>query len=292
MINYDYLSKIKGQIALYSGKKTSNILDGEFKSVYRGRSLDFDDLREYAPGDNVKDIDWKSSSKTGKVLIRRYVAEKKHNVLLIVDSGTKMQGNTINGEEKQQVAVSTLGTIAYLVDKHGDDTALLQNTKQGCDFSFFSSGGVHFERMLAGCEKNLKDEGCFDIRSLLTYAAENIRRKMVIFVITDMDGLTCFDERLLKELTVNNDLLVINIEDAYYTGSGLYDLDRRRYPADFLTGSRRLIRAERKIRQGLVERAETTFKRYGVSMTTVGGEAEIVDRVVELLERHRNEHFG
>ena len=291
-VNYDYLSKIKGQISLYASKKTTNILDGEFKSVYRGRSLDFDDLREYAPGDNVKDIDWKSSSKTGKVLIRRFVAEKKHNVLFIVDSGKKMQGDTLNKESKSEVALSALGTVAYLVDKHGDDTALLQNTAQGCDFSFFASGGVHFERMLSRAEKNLADEGSYDIGALLDYAAENIRRKMVIFVITDMDGMDRIDDSLLRKLTVNNDVMLIDVEDAYYTGEELYDVDRERYPADFMLRSRKLIRAERKMRERMMNQALDLYKRHGVSMVTINRESEIIDKVVELLEKHRNENIG
>ena len=64
-MDFDYLAKIKSQISIYTRKKTSNILDGEFGSIYRGRSFDFDDLREYVYGDSVRDIDWKSSSKTG-----------------------------------------------------------------------------------------------------------------------------------------------------------------------------------------------------------------------------------
>ena len=73
-MDYDYLSRIRANLTLYSKKKTANLLDGGFRSIFRGRSLDFDDLREYTYGDNVRDIDWKSSSKTGKTLVRRYIA--------------------------------------------------------------------------------------------------------------------------------------------------------------------------------------------------------------------------
>ena len=68
-MDYDNLSKIRAQVSLFTNRKTSNVLDGDFTSVFRGRSLDFDDLREYAYGDNIKDIDWKSSSKTGILCI-------------------------------------------------------------------------------------------------------------------------------------------------------------------------------------------------------------------------------
>ncbi len=292
MLDYEYLSKIKSLVALHTTKKTSNILDGEFKSIYRGRSLDFDDLREYAPGDNVKDIDWKSSSKTGKVLIRRYVAEKKHNVLFVVDSGSKMHGDTMHRESKSQVATSVMGTIAYLVDKHGDDTALLQNTAKGCDFTYFSTGSAHFENMMAHCEKNLTDTGEYSLAGLLDYAAENIRRKTVMFVITDIDGLYGIEESLVKKLTVNNDVLVVNIDDVYYTGEDLYDMDKSNYPAEFMLKSRRLLRAERKLRTRIYDNAVALFNRYGISMVSVSRESDIVERVIELLEKHRNENIG
>ena len=65
-IDYEYLSKIRRAVALYTNKKTSNILDGDFHSIHKGRSMEFEDLKEYALGDEVHDIDWKSSSRMGK----------------------------------------------------------------------------------------------------------------------------------------------------------------------------------------------------------------------------------
>ena len=147
-MDYDYLSRIRANLTLYSKKKTSNLLDGGFRSIFRGRSLDFDDLREYTYGDNVRDIDWKSSSKTGKTLVRRYIAERKHNILLVGDSGMKMVADTDAGEAKEKLAVMTLGSLAYLANRHGDDFAMLMNRGPGMDFSFFKSGEVHFERIV------------------------------------------------------------------------------------------------------------------------------------------------
>ena len=76
----DYILKVKANLSIYARQKTINILDGAYVSVYKGRSMDFDDLRPYVVGDNVKDIDWKSSSRSRNLLIRRFVAEKRHNV--------------------------------------------------------------------------------------------------------------------------------------------------------------------------------------------------------------------
>lgn len=72
----DYVTKIKANISIYSNKKTSNLLDGSYKSIYKGRSMNFEDLREYIIGDNVKDIDWKASARSNHILVRQFVAEK------------------------------------------------------------------------------------------------------------------------------------------------------------------------------------------------------------------------
>ena len=291
-MDYDYLARIKASITLYTRKKTSNILDGEFGSIYRGRSFDFDDLREYVYGDSVRDIDWKSSSKTGRVLIRRYIADKKHNILFVGDAGAKFKGDTDKGETKTAIALNVLGTISYLVNDHGDDYALLTSTDKGYDFSFFKSGKQHLERLLMRYEKCLAEEEAKPLSGTLDYIAENIRRKMIIFIITDMDGIAQIDETLVKKLTVMNDVMVINVEDAYLTGDNLYDLDAKNYEKDYLLHDKKLHKIEVSERAGRKKKANELFKKYQISMVDVSREDEVVDKIVELFERHKNENVG
>ena len=84
------LSQVKSKMMIYSHEKTRELLSGEYGSVFKGRSMDFDDLREYVIGDDTKDIDWKATARSGNTLIRRYIAIRKHNILLIVDTGKNM----------------------------------------------------------------------------------------------------------------------------------------------------------------------------------------------------------
>ena len=291
-MDYDYLAKIKASISLYTKKKTSNILDGEFGSVYRGRSFDFDDLREYVYGDSVRDIDWKSSSKTGRVLIRRYIADKKHNILFVGDSGAKFMGDTDAGEAKKDIALTTLGTISYLVNDHGDDYALLTSTDKGYDFSFFRSGKRHLENLVMRYEKCLAEEESKPLNKTLDYIAENIRRKMIVFIITDMEGIASLDENLLKKLTVRNDVMLINIEDAYLTGDSLYDLEEKSYEKKFLLKNKKLHQIEVQERNSRKARAKNMYKKYCVSAVDISREEDVVDKIVELFERHKNENVG
>ena len=291
-MDYDYLARIKASIQLYTHKKTSNILDGEFSSIYRGRSFDFDDLREYVYGDSVRDIDWKSSSKTGRVLIRRYIADKKHNILFVGDAGGKFKGDTDAGESKSAIALNVLGTISYLVNDHGDDYALLTSTDQGYDFSFFKSGKQHLENLLIRYEKCLNNEESKPLGETLDYIAENIHRKMIIFIITDMDGIASLNDNLLKKLTVMNDVMIINIEDAFLTSDHLYDLSTKNYEKDYMLHDRKLHAAEVNDRNIRRANAEELFKKHRISAVSVSRENDVVDKVVELFERHKNENIS
>ncbi|MCR5213559.1 MAG: DUF58 domain-containing protein [Eubacterium sp.] len=288
-MDYDYLARIKASISLYTRKKTSNILDGEFSSIYRGRSFDFDDLREYVYGDSVRDIDWKSSSKTGRVLIRRYIADKKHNILFVGDSGYKFQGHTDKGESKSDIALNVMGTISYLVNDHGDDYALLTSTNKGYDFTFFRSGKVHLENLLIKYEKILKEEESKPLNETLDYIAENIRRKMIIFIITDMEGISRLDDNLLKKLSVMNDVMIVNIEDAYLFGDNIFDLETRDYEREYMIHDKKVHNAEIKDRADRKKKAEEIFKKHQISCVDVSREAEIIDKIVELFDRHRIE---
>ena len=291
-MDYDYLAKIKASIALFTRKKTSNILDGEFSSIYRGRSFDFDDLREYVYGDSVRDIDWKSSSKTGRVLIRRYIADKKHNILFVGDSGKKFQGDTDKGESKKDIALTTMGTISYLVNNHGDDYALLTSTNKGYDFSFFKSGKVHLENLFLRYDKCLEAEESKPLNETLDYIAEHIRRKMIIFIITDMAGEAKLEDNLLKKLTVMNDVMIISIEDAFLTGDNLFDLDEGVYEKDYLLKDKMLNQIERSDRISRRKKLDEMYKKYMISSVSISKEDEVIDKIVELFERHKTENIG
>ena len=100
-----YITKVKANLSIYTRKKSSNILEGSYNSIYKGKSMNFEDLREYVIGDNVKDIDWKASARSNKILIKQFVAEKKHNVLFVLDTGKKMLADTKQLESKKENAI-------------------------------------------------------------------------------------------------------------------------------------------------------------------------------------------
>lgn len=102
-----YVTKIKAKVLIHASKKINNLLDGSYRSIFKGASLNFEDLREYVIGDNIKDIDWKASARSLSTLVKQYKAEKKHNILIILDTGRKMLADTEGLESKKEIALMT-----------------------------------------------------------------------------------------------------------------------------------------------------------------------------------------
>ena len=85
-----HLTKVKARLAIHAHRKVRGLLEGEYAAIQVGRGIDFNDLREYVRGDDVKDIDWKASARGRQLLVKRYIAERKHTVLLAVSTGRSM----------------------------------------------------------------------------------------------------------------------------------------------------------------------------------------------------------
>ena len=278
-----YITKIKANLSVYAKKKTSNILEGAYNSIYKGKSMNFEDLREYVIGDNVKDIDWKASARSDKILIKQYIAEKKHNVLFILDTGRKMLADTKELEPKKDVALMAMGTIGYLVEKHGDSISAIYKGKERINYFPFRSGLYNLERILCSYEKEISQES--NLEDLIKYVLKLIKRKMIIFVITDIDGMKNISEGTLKKLSLLHDVMFMNISDAFMTGHSAFDIDQDNYIPDYILEDEKLKEIELKIKTTIYEETKEKFKKYKIVTTTMNRQKDIVNDVFKLLEK-------
>lgn len=281
-----YITKVKANLSIYTKKKTSNILEGTYNSIYKGKSMNFEDLREYVIGDNVKDIDWKASARSNKILIKQYIAEKKHNVLFILDSGKKMLADTKDLECKKEIALMATGTISYLVNKHGDSISAIYKTNNGIKLFPFRTGLYNIENILNLYEKQMSSVS--DLEDLINYVIKFIKRKMIIFVITDIDGMANISEKTLKRLSLLHDVMFINISDALMTGYNAFDIDQDIYIPDYILEDEKLKEIELEIKTKMYDETKEKFKKYKIITTTINKQKDIVNDVFKLLERRKN----
>lgn len=283
----DYVTKIKANISIYSNKKTSNLLDGSYKSIYKGRSMNFEDLREYIIGDNVKDIDWKASARSNHILVRQFVAEKKHNIMIVLDTGKKMLADTKKNEEKKKVALMSAGTIAYLANKNGDYVGSVYNSNN-IVYHQLKMGLYNIEKILNEYNADVEKADNSNLEKSLDYIVKYIKKRLIIFVITDIDGIENVSKNTLEQLTYMNDVMFINVNDADITGSKGFNIDSNKYIPELIFKDKKLQEYELKMKKQMYENAERKLKKYGISMVSIESNSEVPLKIINLLERHRN----
>lgn len=295
----NYVTKIRAKVNIYASKKSSNLFDGSYKSIYQGNGLDFENLREYIPGDNIRDIDWKASSRSGKMLVKRYIAEKKHNILIVWDSGKKMMAHSKGMEIKKDLALNVGGIVGYLAAKNGDNVGALYNRNGMIQYHPLRMGMHNIERILTTYDKEQFEGYNSNLEKNLNYIVKNIRRKMIIFVISDATGIRDVSSSTLKKLVGRHDVLFVRIGDAEYTDAGMADrkknkkvqtsfnMEKNTYVPEFILKNKKLIKMEQEVKQKLDDENENKLLQYRIISTEIDSEEEMIDKIVELLEGHR-----
>lgn len=238
-------------------------------------------------GDNIKDIDWKASARSTSTLVKQYRAEKKHNIMFVLDTGKKMLADTETLENKSEVALMTAGTIAYIASKNGDYVGSIYESLKGIQYFPFKLGEYNIEKILSNYEKDLEQTNIASLKKSLEYILNNINRKMVIFVITDLEGMDSIDENTIKRISTVHDVLFININDAYMTGNKVYDIDTNFYIPKILLKDDKLKQLERQIRMEKYNKNIDKLKKYKIQTETIDSNKEIILKIINLLERHK-----
>ncbi len=282
-----YITKIRAGISIYASKKTDNLFEGSYKSIYQGNGLDFENLREYIAGDNTRDIDWKASSRSGKLLVKRYIAEKKHNIMLVFDTDKRMSAHTKSIQIKKEVALYTAGTIGYLSGKNGDQVGAIFSKNGLIQYYQLRTGMHNIERILTEYDKQELEQNGSALEKCLDYILKNSKRKMILFVISDMAGMNRLGEDVWKKLTCQHDVFFVSIGDADLSADRCFDVEKSRYIPFYLTHNKKLQEIEQNTKRRVWEENEKKLLKHGIVCTQIDGEEEIVDKITEMLGRYR-----
>ena len=285
-----YVSKIQAKLKRYqtikARKHTTQVLDGSYKSIFKGRSMNFDELREYVQGDDVKDIDWKATARSQKTLVRQYVAERKHNIMIVFDTNKNMLGHSGGLEEKRELAIMSAGTLAYFVNKNGDYISALYNTPQGLKFFPLKTGLGNLELILDNYHNAVTMKNNTSINDACDYIIRNFNKKMIIILVSDVRCFRSITESNLKRLLVAHDVLAMNISDAAVRGRNSYDLNNETMMPAFLSKNKKLTRAITNSKATVEKEVADKLKKFGVSCSTFDNVDELEKEILDLLAKH------
>ncbi|WP_091467917.1 DUF58 domain-containing protein [Paenarthrobacter nitroguajacolicus] len=292
------LRRVKSKMFIFAHRRTLTLLDGEYGSVFKGRSLDFDELRAYVPGDEVRDIDWKATARHGSPLVKRYVAVRRHAVLLLVDTGRNMAAQAFSGESKKDIAVHAAGVLGYLASRHGDDVGLLHGNAVASKYLPPRSGEEHLERLLREVDAGASLDGpASGIAAQLDYVLRYLKGRLLIVVIADEFLPDARTEGLMRRLRGRHEVLWLTVRDAELAaeaGSQMQD------STDVGTGRGipRSVAGDGKVRAAyaaaMLKRDQgrrDVFHRLGIAEEHTTGNENVLTAVFSLLEKHRSGTF-
>ncbi len=295
-----HLTRIKAQLALVAHRKMRGVLEGQYAALHVGRGIDFNDLREYVRGDDVKDIDWKASARSRQLLVKRYVAERKHTVLLVVSTGRSMAALNEPDVPKRDLAVFVAGVIGYLATRHKDHVALVYGDSERQHVQPPAEGELHLERLLGLVhDATTPDAPAGDLVALLDTAARVIRRRTIMVVVGDERTISDELAEAIRRLAVRHEVLFVTIDDLDPTGpvpasGGLagarrafVDVADRTVVPTWLGNDPQLRREYAARVQAQDEERRRRLDQLELVHENIPDQESAVPAVVRLLERHR-----
>ena len=197
-----------------------------------------------------------------------------------------MSADTRDLDSKKEVALMAAGTIAYLVDRNGDSISAIYKAQENIKLFPFKTGLYNIEKILNSYEKAIDTDS--DLENLINYVLKFIRRRMIIFVITDIEGMSGISEETLRRLSLLHDVMFINVSDALMTGYNAFDVDQNSYIPDYILEDEKMKEIELQIKTKIYEETKEKFKKYKIVTTTINKQKDIVNDVFKLLERRKN----
>jgi uncharacterized protein (DUF58 family) len=198
----------------FLGRDTSGFLEGGRYALVHTRSLEFDDLRPYVPGDDVRDIDWKASARSDDVLIKRFVSERHHKILVVADAGRNMVGESPSGERKSAVAANVIGAVGLITLRRSDEIGMVFGDTRGSVDIRLRRGETHVEYLLSHFHDHVgRRPGRSDVVTQLEWVAEHYRRPHLVVVVSDEPEVGDRLDAVLTRIRARHDVLWAMVAD-------------------------------------------------------------------------------
>ena len=203
------LKKIR-QIEIRSRKKADNILSGEYKTVFKGTGIEFEEVREYQRGDDIRSIDWNVTARMGHLFVKKYREERELTVYIMVDiSASQFVGS--RGLTKKDLAEEIAAVLGFSASRNKDKVGLILFSEEVDKYIPAQKGSSHFMRILREVLAANPVDKKTNIRHALEFLNRLLKRKAIIFLLSDF-----FNSGYLKTLQMTagkHDLVPVILRD-------------------------------------------------------------------------------
>jgi uncharacterized protein (DUF58 family) len=265
----------------------TEVFAGEYSSAFKGRGMEFADVREYQPGDDVRTIDWNVTARTNKPFVKRFTEERELTVLLMVDLSASGEFGT-RDKSKRQLAVEAAAVLGFAAARKGDRVGLLIFTDRVELYIPPKKGPRHALRLIRELLAFEPTHTGTDLHAAAEHIARVAKRRAVVFVVSDF--VLERPDDALGMIAPRHDVIAVRIGDPR---------DRELAPAGLLTvrnpetgacsvidtSSRRVREAYRDAMDKHDARLVSLLRRSGVDDAELSTDRPYVHDLVELFRR-------
>ena len=258
------LARIR-RIEIQARRLVANVFVGEYHSVFRGRGIEFSEVRQYEPGDDVRMIDWNVTARMGLPYVKQYIEERELTVLIAVDvsASSSFTSTTVS---KRELAAEVAATLAFSAISNNDRVGLVTFTDRVEQFIPPGKSHRHVLRIIRELLYLEPRSHGTDIGAALTYLARIARRRAIVFLISDFfdDGY----EKQLRAAALRHEIIALTLTDPreeQLPDVGLLEMQ------DAETGARALVdTADRRSRESYAQRARDAADRRRRMLAAAG----------------------
>ncbi len=209
MIPAEILRKVRN-IEIRTRSAVNSVLSGAYSSSFKGRGMEFAEVREYVPGDEIRTIDWNVTARQGHPFVKKYVEERELTVLLVVDASSSGEFGS-QKEMKGEVMATLSALLAFSAIKNNDRVGLLIFTSKVEKFIPPQKGKKHVLRVIRELLYHRPEEKGTNLSVALEQVNRLLKRRAVVFIVSDF--ATGDFERPMNLLQQRHDAVAITVVD-------------------------------------------------------------------------------
>lgn len=220
------------RVQIRADRMVTDVMAGGYSSVFRGSGIEFDEVREFAEGDELRSVDWNVTARTGRPFVKKFVEERELTVLFVLDASSSMRFGTrpvgpvaaaVGGTRKPQprrtvagTAALFVGCVAFAAARNNDKAGLVMASDVVDRYVPAKKGRNHVLRLIReACVPPLADRGT-DLAAALDFAGRVQRRRAIVFVVSDFLGQDV--SAPLRRLAQRHDVIAVRIRDPFAAG--------------------------------------------------------------------------
>jgi len=211
MLSTELFQKIK-QIEIHTRQMVNDSFAGEYHSIFKGRGMEFDEVRPYLPGDDVRSIDWNVTARTGAPYVKRYVEERELTVMLVVDASGSENFGSVN-RFKRELAAELTAVLSFAATNNNDKVGLMIFTDQIELLIPPRKGRKHVLRMIRELLAFEPQGTGTDLKLALDTLNRVLKRRSIVFLVSDFISDPDNYRQTLAITNRRHDLIAVDLSD-------------------------------------------------------------------------------